>query len=261
MWRHKKLVLSGMLVVSASLFAIYQDSDTKAPFEKKLQDASSAEPTENPKLIAQQGRVPYLAAKQLRAELKQKQKSEDHGQSSDASDLEAAEKLYRENHYQEAFDQFRNLAEKGSPEAMRRLGNLYHFGEGVPQDFASAFEWYEKAFINGDDASPHHIGRLYLNGEGTERNEEEALYWYRHAALRGHVAGMSWMGYFYASGKGGLKPDRLMSAAWYSLIKTRDRSGALNQLYKDMPPFSVPEWTEIQQLMSGLEEEISRYRG
>lgn len=203
------------------------------------------------------GRISYSKAVQKR---KNVEKEPPIGADSYSTAIASAEMQYKNKHYKEAFEQFSQLAQEGSPVAMRRLGNLYHFGEGIPQDFAQAFDWYERAFIAGDDASPHHIGRFYFNGEGTERDEEEAYYWYRHSALRGHVAGMSWMGYFYAHGTGGVKQDRLTAIAWYMLIKNRDRDGSLRTLYRDMPIFSSSEIDQIQRINLQLEEELKRYR-
>lgn len=45
----------------------------------------------------------------------------------------------------EALKWYRLAAEGGNPDAMRRLGEMYERGAGVPKDNAKALEWYERA--------------------------------------------------------------------------------------------------------------------
>jgi TPR repeat protein len=37
---------------------------------------------------------------------------------------------------------FRQAADAGNSGAMNNIGWLYHYGRGVPQDYAEAMRWY-----------------------------------------------------------------------------------------------------------------------
>jgi TPR repeat protein len=63
--------------------------------------------------------------------------------------------------------------------ALNQLGEQYHFGQGVPQDYTKARELYLKAVELGSASAANHLGRLYINGEGVQKNEEEAGKWYQ----------------------------------------------------------------------------------
>ncbi len=93
--------------------------------------------------------------------------------------------------YDEAEKQFRPLAEAGDSEAQLHLGSLYYVGNGVEQNFISAFLWYKKAADQGNVDAQYSIGNMYLLGEGIEQNNEEAARWYTLASEQGHVAAKS----------------------------------------------------------------------
>ena len=42
------------------------------------------------------------------------------------------------------------MAEAGDAKAQNALGGMYYMGLGVPQDFAEARRWFEKAAAQGD---------------------------------------------------------------------------------------------------------------
>lgn len=76
-------------------------------------------------------------------------------------------------------------ASLGYPEAQFFLGNMYEFGEGVPQDWAIAREWYELAANNGELNAQMNLARIYQKGRGCEKDATKAALWYLEAAKRG----------------------------------------------------------------------------
>jgi TPR repeat protein len=56
---------------------------------------------------------------------------------------------YKRGDYTTALLEWRPLAEHGDVNAQYNLGVMYDFGKGVPQDFATARQWYEKARCAG----------------------------------------------------------------------------------------------------------------
>jgi TPR repeat protein len=102
--------------------------------------------------------------------------------------VDAGRRALSYNDYKEAEKQFRPLAEAGDSEAQSHLGSLYYVGNGVEQNFISAFLWYKKAADQGNVDAQYSIGNMYLLGEGIEQNNEEAGKWYTLASEQGHVA-------------------------------------------------------------------------
>ena len=49
---------------------------------------------------------------------------------------------------------------------MNNLGNLYFYGNGVPQDYAEARKWYEKAAAAGNEVAKANLKKL----EGSKPN-------------------------------------------------------------------------------------------
>ncbi len=60
-----------------------------------------------------------------------------------------ARALAKKGDYTEALRRFEKAAENGNAVAMSSLGSLYANGKGVPQDYAKARDWYEKAVAKG----------------------------------------------------------------------------------------------------------------
>jgi TPR repeat protein len=78
------------------------------------------------------------------------------------------------------------LAEQGHPQAQFRLGCLYTFGQGVPQDYAMALRLYRLAADQGDADAQNNLGGLYAEGLGVRADLVEAYKWFELAAERGH---------------------------------------------------------------------------
>lgn len=68
---------------------------------------------------------------------------------------------------------------------MANLG-LYYHGKGLPQDYAMALAWYEKAVEKGDPAGMFNLASMFDRGDGVTRSPQTAA---RHllAAARGGI--------------------------------------------------------------------------
>jgi TPR repeat protein len=53
---------------------------------------------------------------------------------------------------------------------MNNLGRFYEHGEGVPQDYGKAREWFEKAAAKDVAAAMYNLGVLFGNGEGVPQD-------------------------------------------------------------------------------------------
>ena len=67
--------------------------------------------------------------------------------------------------YKEGLEIIFPLAEQGYSRAQGNLGFCYENGNGVPQDYVKAAEWYRKAADQGDPVSEFNLGKLKENGK------------------------------------------------------------------------------------------------
>jgi hypothetical protein len=115
------------------------------------------------------------------------------------------------------------------PSAMNSLGELIEAGSGVPQDYAGARGWYEKAAASGDSDAMGNLGRLLETGQGGPQNVEKAKEWYlKGSALNGRVA-MHQLGVLFENGRWASK-DLSQAKIWYERASALSYAPALNDL-------------------------------
>ncbi len=84
------------------------------------------------------------------------------------------------------FSQTQLLANKGVPEAQFDLGEMYRDGEGVRQDHAKAFEWYQKADNQGFAEAQSNLGVMYFSGKGVRQDKTRAKELISQSCANGH---------------------------------------------------------------------------
>ena len=67
----------------------------------------------------------------------------------------------------------------------KEVGLLYYNGWGVPQDYAQAREWFEKAAAAGHAMAMRYLGLLYYNGQGVAQDYARAREWFEKAFAAG----------------------------------------------------------------------------
>ena len=75
----------------------------------------------------------------------------------------------------------RPLAEHGVSHAQNVLGELYMYGDGTPQDFDKAAEWFRLAAEQHNRRAPFMLGVLYWSGDGVPKDYDKAVKWFRLA--------------------------------------------------------------------------------
>jgi uncharacterized protein len=88
--------------------------------------------------------------------------------------------------YQTARKEWEPLAQEGHAEAQFRLGCLYTFGQGVPEDHALALRLFRLAAEQGDADAQNNLGGMYAEGLGVAADQVEAYMWFELAASAGH---------------------------------------------------------------------------
>ena len=67
------------------------------------------------------------------------------------------------------------------------MGRMYAAGQGVPQDFDTAAEWYRKAAEKGVGDAQYRLAGMYRAGNGVPKDMEYAYGWYSVAAHVGNA--------------------------------------------------------------------------
>jgi hypothetical protein len=68
-------------------------------------------------------------------------------------------------------------AQQGSPLAQYLLGAFYQLGEAIPQDYAKAAKWYERAADQGLAVAQFALGELYTRGDDVPEDVVRAHMW------------------------------------------------------------------------------------
>jgi TPR repeat protein len=90
--------------------------------------------------------------------------------------------------YVAAMKEYRPLAEHGDAEAQYRVGRMYEFGQGVPQDKAQGIAWVRKAAAQNHADAQQELGFIYATGDGVKQDDVQAVEWFRKAAMQGNAS-------------------------------------------------------------------------
>ncbi len=99
-----------------------------------------------------------------------------------AADFDTGLQSYYRMSFSKALATWRPLAEDGHAKAQYQLGVMYYYGEGVPQNYDRAAEWYGKAAEGGDADAQFNLGLMYAHGIGVEQDFVSAHVWFNLAA-------------------------------------------------------------------------------
>ncbi len=118
----------------------------------------------------------------------------------------------------------KNPLPRGYEGAMAELGQMYHMGNGVAQDYEKARDWYEKGAEKSVGAT-HKLGILYEYGLGVAQDNAKALSYFHKAAEAGNEISMNFIGWHYKGRRHGQGPCK--SFAWFQKSADLGNSKAL----------------------------------
>jgi TPR repeat protein len=137
--------------------------------------------------------------------------------------LQISEIYLHQKEYEQANAWLRKAGENGNEWGWYNLGNAYHNGLGVEQDYEKAKEFYQKAYDLDDGAkgeSANRIGEIYSKlGQYSEANT-----WYQEAGKIGCDSGWYNLGNAYHVGIG-VKQNYVRASIYYE--KAYDLNGEL----------------------------------
>ena len=104
-----------------------------------------------------------------------------------SADFQKGLTAYYSGDYATALREFKPLAEQGNASAQTNLGQMYRYGQGVPQNYKTAVKWYTLASEQGDADAQSNLGWMYNKGQGVRQDYETAVKWYSLAAEQGNA--------------------------------------------------------------------------
>jgi TPR repeat protein len=116
--------------------------------------------------------------------------------------------------YVTAMKEYRPLADRGNAEAQYRVGRMYEFGQGVPQDKAQGIAWIRKAAAQNHADAQQELGVIYATGDGVKQDDGQAVAWFRKAAMQGDATAQYNLGLLYAKGQG-VQKDYAQAIDWW----------------------------------------------
>ena len=168
---------------------------------------------------------------------------------------------YFKEDWKEAYQWYRFLAYRGSPEAMLKLGEFWTQKEPLGKDEDKELFWYKQAenvnhkealniianyfkkqnqqdsamayYIKaaelGDVSTQLLLARKYKNGDGVKQNTEKSIYWYEQAAKAKSANGFLGLGKLFVEGMDGLEPD--YEKAYNYLLKADEENSSPEVYY------------------------------
>ena len=108
----------------------------------------------------------------------------------------------------------RAAAGRGEAAAQYEVAQRFAEGQGVPQNFTEAAQWFERAARQGLVLAQFRLGGLYEKGLGVRKDLEAARRYYVLAGEAGNGKALHNLAVLYAEGIDG-KPDYATAAKWF----------------------------------------------
>ena len=124
---------------------------------------------------------------------------------------------------EKAIDCFKQAAERGHCGAQFKLGLVFAYGDGVPQDHTEAAKWYRKAAEQGHAEAQWRLGQDYDHGHGVPQSLTEGARWHRMAAEQGSDYAQTILGYAYYYGNG-VSQDLVEAYKWVRLATDKNKT-------------------------------------
>ena len=119
----------------------------------------------------------------------------------------------RRNDFAAAAKELRPLAERGDAEAQYRIGLMYEYGKGYPQDKTQGIVWFKKAAAQNHADAQTELGIIYAIGDGVKQDDALAVAWLQKGATQGNATAQYNLGLWYAKGQG-VKLDIAKAIEW-----------------------------------------------
>ena len=144
--------------------------------------------------------------------------------------------------YAKDLKKYQAEAEKGSAEAMYRLGRMYEEGRGsLTSDYKTAVGWYKKALEKKHPAAMNHLATLFMTRQGVEMDFEKAVKLYTEAAKLGNTDAMLNLGVLHENGLV-FKKDSKEAVKWFEKAAEAGNAAAMRM----MGDLHASNWSEYR---------------
>lgn len=123
-------------------------------------------------------------------------------------------------------------AAQGDAVSQAIVGFLYDDGSDVPQDYAKARQWFEKAASQGNRLAQSELGHLYAEGLGGLQDYAMARQWFEKAAAQGYEVAQIELGDLYAKGRG-VPQDYVRAYMWYNIAAANSTGNSQKSAAED----------------------------
>lgn len=123
----------------------------------------------------------------------------------------------------------RDMASKGSGEAMCRLGMCYLQGQGVVRDVQEALRWFRRSAEAEDALGRYNLALCYAQGIGVRRSWKEAVRYFRLAAEQQLPEAQYNLARCYENGLG-VKRSAKLARKWYARAAAQGHEAAARRL-------------------------------
>lgn len=142
-----------------------------------------------------------------------------------ADQFDDALEVYSKGNYQQAYQLFLPIAQKGNADSQYWVGLMYESGQGVRQDYKQAIYWYRISARNGNKDAQSLLAHFYYYGRHILQDYKQAFYWNKRAAEQGKISAQISLAEMYEEGKGAPK-DNLRAHMWFNLAAANGYSDA-----------------------------------
>lgn len=147
------------------------------------------------------------------------------------TNIEAGLQLFIPDHNRASLEDLKAKAKQGDAVAEFTIGVLYKHGIGVPQDYAEAAKWFQRAAKHGQGEAQFCLGKLYQHGQGVKQDPAQAARWILKSASQGYSEAQYYIGRKYEDGDG-VPMNSTNAVKWYA--KAAGNGVPLAQLYLGM---------------------------
>lgn len=145
------------------------------------------------------------------------------------ADAQSGLTAFQAGRFSDAYQDWREAAQRGDATSALYLGVLYDTGLGVPQDYGQAMRWYERGAEDGSPTAMLNVGIMLDAGRGTASDPESAATWYERAAAGGNGRAEYNLALMYEAGSG-VAASRARAVRFYRAAARHGVSAARTRL-------------------------------
>ena len=128
-----------------------------------------------------------------------------------------------------SFEQLQACIAASKADCDYEMGRRYFMGQGLPVNYETSFQWYQKAAQEGQPTAMAMLASAYEGGVGTAKDDALAFSWYGKGAAAGNVMAMDAMGRYYERG-GPVTASKPDAVKWYSQAANKGSADAMANL-------------------------------